>query len=100
MSDHTATTEDVKRLATLARISVPEASLEAFAHEFDSILSYVGKLNELTLPEGDRVIPVVHNVFRVDENPTPPGTWTKAIVEQFPQKEGDSLSVKKILSHD
>lgn len=95
-----ATPEDVKRLAGLARIEVPDAALERFATEFDSILAYVGKLDELTLPESDGVLSPVRNVLREDGVPHEPGAWTERIVAQFPQKEGNSLSVKKILSHD
>ncbi len=100
MATSKATSEDVKRLAALARVDVPEADLERFASEFDSILAYVGKLDELTLPETGLEIPAVRNVLRADGGEYAPGTWTEALVAQFPQKEGDSLSVKKILSHD
>lgn len=100
MSTSKASVEDVRRLAALARVDVPEADLERFAAEFDSILAYIGKLDELTLPASDTTAPAHRNVLRADENPTTPGTWTDAIVSQFPQKEGNSLSVKKIISHD
>ena len=43
------TPEDVQKLAALARIEVPEAELASFTREFDAVLSYVGKLDELTL---------------------------------------------------
>lgn len=95
-----ATVEDVKRLANLARIEVPEGDLERFATEFDSILAYVGKLDELTLPEASGALSPVRNVLREDGAPTEPGTWTERIVAQFPEKEGNALSVKKIISHD
>lgn len=100
MSDTKATPEDVKRLAALARVDVPEQDLARFAEEFDSVLAYVGKLDELTLPDSGRKIPDVRNVLRADEGAYEPRTWTEALVSQFPQKEGNSLSVKKILSHD
>lgn len=95
-----ATAEDVKRLATLARVDVADADLARFATEFDSILAYVGKLDELTLPESGRNLSVVRNVLRTDEAPYESGMWTERIVEQFPAKEGNSLSVKKIINHD
>lgn len=95
-----ATPEDVQRLAALARVDVAEATLTRFANEFDSILAYVGKLDELTLPERDRNVSSVRNVLRVDEGAYESGTWTTQIVAQFPEKEGDSLSVKKIINHD
>lgn len=100
MSTAKATGEDVKRLAALARVDVPEADLERFAAEFDSILAYVGKLDELTLPEAGLEVPPLHNVLRTDGGEYESGTWTDALVAQFPQKEGNSLSVKKIISHD
>ncbi|HEY1042142.1 MAG TPA: Asp-tRNA(Asn)/Glu-tRNA(Gln) amidotransferase subunit GatC [Candidatus Paceibacterota bacterium] len=95
-----ASAEDVKRLAALARVEVPEADLPRFAAEFDSILEYVGKLEELDLPETGRNLSSVRNVLRADENPSAPGTWTDAITAQFPDREGDSLKVKQIISHD
>ncbi len=100
MSDAKATPEDVKRLAALARIDVPDADLARFASEFDAILAYVGKLDELELPEGKPPIPVIRNRFREDADAHEPGTFTDALVAQFPDKEGTSLKVKQIISHD
>jgi aspartyl-tRNA(Asn)/glutamyl-tRNA(Gln) amidotransferase subunit C len=101
MADAKATKEDVARLAALSRIAIPEEDLERFAAEFDAILAYVGKLDELTLPsDGAQALSSVRNVVRKDGEPTTPGLYTKDIVEQFPQKSGDSLSVKQIISHD
>lgn len=100
MSTAKATPEDVKRLAALARVGVPEDELARFAAEFDSILAYVGKLDELTLPESETEVPVLRNVLRADGGEYESGTWTASLTAQFPQKEGDSLSVKKIISHD
>lgn len=95
------TPEDVKRLAALARIEVSEEELPKFAAEFESILAYVGKLDALTLPSaGTRAKPAVRNVLREDGAPTPTGTNTKKLVEQFPEKKGDLLSVKQIISYD
>lgn len=100
MSTAKASVEDVSRLAALSRISVPEEDLARFAAEFDSILAYVGKLDELTLPESGRLKNDVRNILRADTEPYTSGTWTQRIVAQFPEKSGDSLSVKQIISHD
>ena len=42
-----ATTEEVKKLAALARITVEDAELETFTREFDAILTYVSQLEKL-----------------------------------------------------
>lgn len=95
-----ATAKEVQKLAALARIEVKEAELEKFTKEFDAILAYVGQLEKLELPKDLKSTPALRNVFRADESPTPPGTWTKKMTEAFPQKEDDYLVVKKIISHE
>ncbi len=109
-----ATTEEVKKLAALARISMPEAELVKFTKEFDSILAYVGQLGQLELPKAKtagggspdaagaafRDTRPLRNIFRDDANPTPPGTWTTKMVDAFPEKEDDYLVVKQIISHE
>lgn len=92
--------EAVKRLAALARLTLPPERLEAFTQEFEHILAYVGQLDELSVSaKGEPHTPYV-NVFREDGPAREPGTYTKAITAQFPRKEGDQLSVKPIISHD
>lgn len=89
---------EVKRLAALARLEVPEGEVAGFAKEFEQVLAYVSKLNELSIDvslragSGQEV-----NVFREDANPHEAGAFTEAIVAQFPNREGNLLSVKKIL---
>ena len=105
-----ATVEEVKKLASLARIHVPEAELEQFTKEFDAILAYVGQLEKLELPadlkEGK---PALRNVYREDGEPTPTGEWTKKLVDAFPDsaeatpgkpENGAYLVVKQIITHD
>jgi aspartyl/glutamyl-tRNA(Asn/Gln) amidotransferase C subunit len=93
--------ETVERLAALARISIPEEKKEALAAEFGSVLAYIAQLDELSLEAGKiPVVPPLHNVFREDTNPNEPGSNTEAIVHAFPARDGNALSVKKIISHD
>ena len=96
-----ATTEDVQKLAALARIRIEDTELEKFTSEFDAILAYVGQLEQLQISDaaaGEK--PVLRNVMRVDGEPHAAGIYTEKLVAQFPVKEGDALVVKQIISHD
>ena len=95
-----ATTEDVKKLAALARIRVEDSELEKFTSEFDAILAYVGQLKKLELPSAGSEKPALRNVMREDDEPHAPGAYTEKLADQFPQREGNALSVKQIISHD
>lgn len=96
-----ATTEEVKKLAALARISVADDELEAFTREFDSILAYVGQLEQFDFsPSMIGGKSALHTVMREDGTPHPAEIYTEKIVAQFPAREGNSLSVKQIISHE
>ncbi|MGE5541075.1 MAG: Asp-tRNA(Asn)/Glu-tRNA(Gln) amidotransferase subunit GatC [Bacillota bacterium] len=94
------TPDDVKKLAALSRVSIPEDRLAGFASEFEAILAYVGKLSELSLPKGGGRASAVRNAFREDGEPHEKGKYTEALVDQFPDRDGNSLRVKQIISHD
>ncbi|MBP9816565.1 MAG: Asp-tRNA(Asn)/Glu-tRNA(Gln) amidotransferase subunit GatC [Candidatus Pacebacteria bacterium] len=92
--------EDVRKLAALARITLTDEEVERFSKEFDSILEYAGQVEELKIPKDMNFKPVVSNVLREDGQPDEKGTHTKKIVEQFPNKEGNTLKVAQIISYE
>lgn len=94
------TTEEVRKLAALARIRIDDAELEAFTKEFDGILAYVGQLEQVDLGKEANEKPPLRNVMREDGEPHASGRYTEKLAEQFPAREGDSLAVKQIISHD
>lgn len=94
------TAEDVKKLAALARLSIPASELDRFTKEFDAIVAYMGQLEALELPSHDASRPPLTNVMRSDEEPHEGGKYTEQIAAQFPSREGDALSVKQIVVHE
>lgn len=95
-----ASIDDVTRLAALARIKVADDALPKLAAEFESILAYIGQIAELDTASVQKQQPAVRNVFREDGEPHASGAYTAALAEQFPERDGDSLKVKQIISHD
>lgn len=98
-----ATTEEVKKLAALARVSVNDAELDVFTREFDAILAYIGQLEKLKLPfneDMEKEKPHLRNVMREDSEPRAAGEYTEKIVGQFPASENNALVVKQIISHE
>ncbi len=111
MARNMATAEEVKKLASLARISVSEEDLPKFVQEFDAILAYVGQLEELVLPtEVGTEVPMLRNVMRLDGEPHESGKYTERLAEQFPSlahategkssEEGVYLEVKQVITHE
>lgn len=90
--------EEIKKLADLARIEVKEEELEGLGKDMDSILEYVGQVSHFAeAPRDEFEYDQIRNVMRADESPTESGTYSKELITEFPEKDGDYLKVKKIL---
>ena len=90
--------EEIKKLADLARIEIREEELESLRGEMDNILDYVGQIKNVAGNySGEVEIGPVFNILREDREPTPAGKYSKELIAEFPDREGDYLKVKKIL---
>ncbi len=90
--------DDVRKVAHLARLDLPEEKIATYTDQLESILEYVGQLQEVDtkgVPETTRAVEVT-NVTRADGvQPTP---VREEILSQAPQREGDFFRVPKILT--
>lgn len=94
------TTEEIQKLADLARIELTDAEKADLAGDIGSILQYVDQIKAASGTSGDsRPKDPVRNVMRADANPHESGAHTQALVAEFPKKDSGSntLKVKKIL---
>lgn len=93
--------EDIRQLASLARIAVTDKEVDLFQSEIGSILDYVGQVQAMTnAVDGVKVPGAVFNKMRADEVTHEPGTYTEAILRELPRREGDFMKVKKIINSD
>jgi aspartyl-tRNA(Asn)/glutamyl-tRNA(Gln) amidotransferase subunit C len=99
-------TEEIKKLADLARIEIKEEEQEKLASEIDDILNYVGQIKEMAEEagvsspeqgEGHAIVGGGVNVIREDENPNASETYSKELIAEFPKSQENYLKVKKIL---
>ena len=90
--------DDVRKVAKLARLNLPDDKIATYTGQLESILGYVSQLEQVDtrgVPETTRAVEVT-NVTRQDGvNPTP---IREEILNQAPQREGDFFRVPKILA--
>ena len=90
------TKEDIKNLANLARIEIPQEEAEKLTAEVDSILDYVGQIKDVS-GDAERKIPKLRNVLREDVVTNEEGEYTEKLLSNAPSREKNYLKVKKIL---
>ena len=90
--------DDVRKVAKLARLDLPEDRIATYTGQLESILEYVSQLEQVDtegIPETTRAVEVT-NVTRKDGvDPTP---VREEILNQAPLREGDYFRVPKILA--
>jgi aspartyl-tRNA(Asn)/glutamyl-tRNA(Gln) amidotransferase subunit C len=94
------TRADVAHLASLARISMTDAELDAMAGQLDVILGAVGRVQEVAaadIPPTSHPLPIT-NVFRDDE-PVPSLTPDEALAAA-PIAEEQRFRVPRILDEE
>jgi len=89
--------EDVRKVAALARLALPEEKIATYTTQLERILDYVDHLQAVDtegVPPTTRAVEVV-NVTREDSvEPTP---VRDELLDLAPQREGDFFRVPKIL---
>lgn len=92
------TEDDVRKVAKLARLDLPEAKIAAYTGQLERILDYVAHL-ETVDTEGvaatTRAVEVV-NVCR--EDLVTPTDVREELLNEAPQREGDFIRVPKIVA--
>jgi aspartyl-tRNA(Asn)/glutamyl-tRNA(Gln) amidotransferase subunit C len=88
--------DDVRKVAHLARLELPEAELARLADQLSQILQYVEQLNQL---DTTGIEPLAHplpitNVFRHDE--PRPSLSPDAALQNAPKRQGDYFAVPAV----
>ncbi len=91
--------DDVKKLARLSRLSLTDEEVKRLEGEMDSIIAYVDIVQKIPTPDASSgsVYLDIENVMREDAEAHPARAYTEKLTEQFPRRDGDYLKVKKIL---
>ncbi len=90
--------EDVRKVAQLARLDLPEEAVEKYTSQLEKILGYVAQLEKVDtegIQPTTRAVEVVNvaredNTLKTDER--------ESLLALAPQREGDFFRVPKILS--
>ena len=88
---------DVRKVAQLARLELPEDQIETYTEQLEEILSYVDQLQEIdteNIPPTTRAVEVV-NAMR--EDVVEVNSSREEILKQAPHRECDFFRVPKIL---
>jgi aspartyl-tRNA(Asn)/glutamyl-tRNA(Gln) amidotransferase subunit C len=95
--------EDVRKLATLARIRTTPAEEEKLAADMEHILDYVQQIQGISGASGSgssvpgNSVQASKNILRDDAEPHQSGVFSEDLLSAAPARQGQFVKVKKIL---
>jgi aspartyl-tRNA(Asn)/glutamyl-tRNA(Gln) amidotransferase subunit C len=87
----------VARIATLARIKVPEEAQEPLAGELSNILTWIEQLNEVDVSGVEPMASVVHMTLPMREDVVTDGDCRDEILANAPQPARGFFAVPKVV---
>ena len=98
--DSRISAQDVRHVARLARIALPESRVDAMAADLRAIVAHIDKLSSADV-EG--LEPMAHpfaNVNRLADDVPGPSMPVEDLLRNAPDVEGDFLAVPKVIGGD
>jgi len=94
------TSEEIGKIATLARLELNDKEKEKYAEELSVVLDYIEMLNEVDTDNVEETCQVtgLQNVMREDIVQECNEETRKKIIEQFPDKKDGLLKVKAVFN--
>ncbi|HKR18497.1 Asp-tRNA(Asn)/Glu-tRNA(Gln) amidotransferase subunit GatC [Rhizorhapis sp.] len=87
----------VKKIASLARLAISDAEVEALAPELNKILGFVEQLGEVNVSGVEPMTAVIPNKLRLREDVVTDGNVREKVLANAPQAEHGFFAVPKVI---
>ncbi|MEY3659045.1 MAG: asparaginyl/glutamyl-tRNA amidotransferase subunit [Pseudomonadota bacterium] len=87
----------VRKIASLARIAMTDAEVEAMAPELNNILGWIEQLGEVDTAAVEPMTAVIPNTLRLREDAVTDGNVRDAVLKNAPQAEHGFFAVPKVI---
>jgi aspartyl-tRNA(Asn)/glutamyl-tRNA(Gln) amidotransferase subunit C len=88
---------DIDALASLARLELSDEERAKLETEIPDILKFVETMQQADV-SGIKEEHRLRNVMREDANPYESGKFTEVLLKAAPEREGDRIAVKQVIS--
>lgn len=91
------TADDVRHVARLARLALPESQVEPMAADLRAIVAHIGKLAAADVKDLEPMAHPSAAVNRLADDVPEPGMAVEDLLRNAPATEGDFLAVPKVI---
>ncbi len=89
--------QTVRKIASLARIAVTDAQVDAMVPELNNILGWIEQLGEVDTSAVEPMTAVIPNSLRLRDDAVTDGDVREAVLKNAPQAEHGFFAVPKVI---
>ncbi len=90
--------KEILKLAELARLNITDIEAESYKKDFEGILDYIDSIKSVEIELADHYkTNLTRNTMRSDDDVYTAGEFTRALLAEAPEVDGDYFKVKKVL---
>ena len=89
--------DDVRRIAILARINVPAEELEPLAEEMNGIIGWIEQLSEVDTEGVEPMTSVTEMIMKQREDKISDAGYAERVVKNAPDRINDFFTVPKVI---
>ena len=100
MANKNITIDEVKHIAKLSKLDIPDDQLDYYASEMDKILEYFKTISKVDTSNVDPLTHITDKYNVVREDATDKCIENKEFIDNCPESFGNYIKVPKILDKD
>ncbi len=100
MSKKNITTDEVKHIAKLSKLEIPDEELDYYSNEMDKIINYFSRLREVDTSQVEPMTHVSDKKNIVSEDNSEDSLNVSDVIKSSPDTFGNFIKIPKILDQD
>ena len=100
MSKKNITTDEVKHIAKLSKLEIPDEELDYYSNEMDKIINYFSRLREIDTSQVEPMTHVSDKKNIVSEDNSEDSLNVSDVIKSSPDTFGNFIKIPKILDQD
>ena len=100
MANKNITIDEVKRIAKLSKLDIPDDQLDYYAEEMDKILEYFKIISKVDTSNIEPLTHITENENITREDVTDKSIENKEVIKNCPDSFGQYIKVPKVLDKD
>ncbi len=91
------TSEEIKKLASLSKLSIADDEMETYSHQLSDILDYVSQLKNVDTQNIEPLLNVLDQVNDSKPDEPQPSITQKMALKNAPNKKGEFFQVPEVI---